>query len=123
MPPALRMRYPFFPSIVRVLAKQLAKEPTELIHTQAQAGAHGAERQAQLRGSFAARQPAPEDQLDHLALGLRQRRQGHADLAPQQRVVDRRLVGSEQVHVIRGYLAPLALAAPAAQLVDRAVMG
>src|SRR6266542_2415661 len=88
MPPALRMRYPFFPSIVRVLAKQLAEEPTELIHTQAQAGAHGAERQAQLRGSFAARQPAPEDQLDHLALGLRQRRQGHADLAPQPRDPD-----------------------------------
>jgi hypothetical protein len=82
---------------------------------------HSAERHAQLRGSFVACQPAPEDQLDRLALGLRQRRQRHADLAPQQRVVDRRLVGSEQVHVTGGYLAPLALAAPAAQFVNRAV--
>jgi hypothetical protein len=83
---------------------------------------HRAKRHPEPRRGLAPRQAAPEDQLDHLALGWRQGRKRFADLAAQQGIVQPWLVRRERRELRFGRLAPPVLPAPPAQLVDRPVV-
>src|SRR5262249_33943377 len=81
-----------------------------------------AKRQAQLLGNLAASQAAPEHQLDHIALSLRQLLKRLPDLAAQQRFVESGIDCRQRLEHVVGDFAAGVLAAPAAQLVDRAVV-
>ena len=103
--------------------KQLPQRLAQLVHPQAQPGVNRAKRQAQPLGDLAPGQAVPEHQLDHIALRDRQLSEapaGSRHAAAPLQTRDRSPPGAGGYHRrSRGDI----LAAPAAQLIDRTIVG